>query len=172
MPYTDASYPISMKNLEPAVRRKAIEIANALLEDDYAEGSAIPIAIAQAKRWAENHDGDDPALNLHVVPHPKGWAVRRADSQRSGVVFETEADARNHALQQAAGEGVAVIFYAADGQSSDYVKPLPTLPEQVMQTVAGEGNPPADDTTGQREKVRRTVSSERMEHPGSPSDKR
>lgn len=41
-----------MKNLPLAVRRKAIEIANALLESGHPEGQAIRIAIAQAKRWA------------------------------------------------------------------------------------------------------------------------
>jgi len=34
------------------VRRKAIEIANALLAEGYDEGRAIRSAIAQAKRWA------------------------------------------------------------------------------------------------------------------------
>ena len=41
-----------MKNLAPAVRTKAIEIANALLEAGHPEGQAIRIGIAQAKRWA------------------------------------------------------------------------------------------------------------------------
>jgi uncharacterized protein YdaT len=35
------------------VRKKAIEIANALLADGYEEGRAIRIAIAQAKRRAD-----------------------------------------------------------------------------------------------------------------------
>jgi uncharacterized protein YdaT len=41
-----------MKRLAPSVRQKAIEIANALLEQGYDEGKAIRVAIAQAKRWA------------------------------------------------------------------------------------------------------------------------
>ncbi len=45
-----------MKNLPPAVRAKAIEIANALLESGHAEGQAIRIGIAQAKRWASHAD--------------------------------------------------------------------------------------------------------------------
>ncbi|WP_396333398.1 hypothetical protein [Burkholderia anthina] len=40
-----------MRNLPPPVRGKAIEIANALLRQGRTEGSAIRIAIAQAKRW-------------------------------------------------------------------------------------------------------------------------
>jgi uncharacterized protein YdaT len=42
-----------MEHLPPLVRRKAIEIANALLEEGQDEGTAIRIAIAKAKEWAE-----------------------------------------------------------------------------------------------------------------------
>jgi uncharacterized protein YdaT len=40
-----------MKNLPPRVRRKAIEIANALLKEGYDEGRCIRIAIWRARRW-------------------------------------------------------------------------------------------------------------------------
>lgn len=55
MPWTWQRYPDSMKNLSVRVRHKAIDIANALLDDGYDESRAIPIAIAQAKEWHENH---------------------------------------------------------------------------------------------------------------------
>lgn len=42
-----------MQNLPPEVRSKAIEIANALLEEGYDEGRAIRIAIAKAKERAD-----------------------------------------------------------------------------------------------------------------------
>jgi uncharacterized protein YdaT len=45
-----------MTNLPPAIRLKAIEIANALLEEGYEEGRAIRIAIAKAKEWAVNRE--------------------------------------------------------------------------------------------------------------------
>lgn len=53
MPWSESYFPRSMANLPPLVRAKAIEIANALLEQGYEEGKAIRIAIAQARRWAE-----------------------------------------------------------------------------------------------------------------------
>ncbi|OGA05546.1 MAG: hypothetical protein A3I00_04305 [Betaproteobacteria bacterium RIFCSPLOWO2_02_FULL_64_12] len=53
MPWNENRYPASMKSLPPSVRAKAIEIANALLEEGYDEGKAIRIAIARAKQWAE-----------------------------------------------------------------------------------------------------------------------
>jgi len=48
-----------MNNLSPHVRAKAIEIANALLEQGSDEGKAIRVGIAQAKRWAKTHYVDD-----------------------------------------------------------------------------------------------------------------
>lgn len=52
MPFDRRDYPVSMKNLDKEVRDKAIDIANAMLEEGYDEDSAIPIAISQAKDWA------------------------------------------------------------------------------------------------------------------------
>jgi uncharacterized protein YdaT len=57
MPWSEAYYPRSMRNLPPEVRSKAIEIANALLEEGYDEGKAIRIAIAKSKQWAERSKG-------------------------------------------------------------------------------------------------------------------
>ena len=52
MPWSDVYYPVSMKNLQPRVRAKAIDIANALLRAGRPEGQAIRIGIARAKAWA------------------------------------------------------------------------------------------------------------------------
>ena len=57
MPWTPDRYPRSMQNLPDRVRDKAIEIANALLEEGMEEGKAIRIAIAKAKEWARHHPG-------------------------------------------------------------------------------------------------------------------
>ncbi len=63
MPWTEFDYPASMRHLSEPVREKAIEIANALLEEGMDEGKAIRIAIAKAKEWALHHGlpafGDD-----------------------------------------------------------------------------------------------------------------
>lgn len=54
MPWDTSDYPPSMKNLDTIVRRKAIDIANAMVKEGYEEDRAIPIAISQAKEWAED----------------------------------------------------------------------------------------------------------------------
>ncbi|KWF23733.1 hypothetical protein [Burkholderia pseudomultivorans] len=51
MPWNDERYPPSMRNLPQPVCDKAIDIANAPLQQGRTDGSAIRIAIAQAKRW-------------------------------------------------------------------------------------------------------------------------
>ena len=55
MPWNSTYYPTSMKNLPPVLRGKAIEIANALLEEGMDEGKAIRVAISKTKEWARGH---------------------------------------------------------------------------------------------------------------------
>jgi uncharacterized protein YdaT len=58
MPWSKENYPVSMKNLPDAVREKAIEIANAILEDGHTdEGIAIATGISRAKGWVKKHRG-------------------------------------------------------------------------------------------------------------------
>ena len=52
MPWTAQRYPPAMQHLPPEVRLKAIEIANAMLDEGCDEGMAIRVAIATAKKWA------------------------------------------------------------------------------------------------------------------------
>jgi uncharacterized protein YdaT len=60
MPWNADRYPVSMKNLPPRVRLKAIEIANALLESGRPEGQAIRIGIWSARRWGAAHAARRP----------------------------------------------------------------------------------------------------------------
>lgn len=57
MPWSESNYPVSMKNLPEPVRAKAIEIANALLEEGYDEGRAIAIGIEKAREWVAKQAG-------------------------------------------------------------------------------------------------------------------
>ncbi|MGF1458392.1 MAG: hypothetical protein ACFBSG_05130 [Leptolyngbyaceae cyanobacterium] len=56
MPWTYDDYSDSLKNFTPEVRQKAIDIANALLDEGSDKGRAIAIATAKAEEWAENRD--------------------------------------------------------------------------------------------------------------------
>jgi hypothetical protein len=52
MPWTLDRYPPAMERLAPEIRSKAIEIANAMLEEGRDEGQAIRMAIAAPKKLA------------------------------------------------------------------------------------------------------------------------
>ena len=64
MPWSESRYPVSMRNLPAGLRRKAIAIANASLEEGYEEGRAIRIAIAQSRRWGARHGARAPSSRL------------------------------------------------------------------------------------------------------------
>lgn len=72
MPWNPDRYRASMKRLAPAVRLKAIEIANALLASGHDEGMAIRVAIAGARRWARRHP-DQLAGAPPVDPDRDPW---------------------------------------------------------------------------------------------------
>jgi len=56
MPWTPERYPPAMRNLDDATRAKAIEIANALLEEGHDEGFCIRVAISRAHAWARRRE--------------------------------------------------------------------------------------------------------------------
>jgi uncharacterized protein YdaT len=62
MPWSEDDYPPAMHGIHPLVRRKAIEIANALLDEGHDEGFAIRVAIARARQWALRR-GLEPAAS-------------------------------------------------------------------------------------------------------------
>ncbi|WP_145322727.1 DUF2188 domain-containing protein [Paenibacillus xylanexedens] len=86
MPWNKQDYPVSMKNLEPRVRHKAIEIANALLDDGYEEGRSIAIATAKAEEWDENHpvpksSKSDSTSSSENSNHNKSSSAERRHSE-------------------------------------------------------------------------------------------
>ncbi len=66
MPWSEEHYPVSMKNLTPAVRGKAIEIANALLKEGYEEGRAI----SMASRRPRSGDGTTASRSKRAREEP------------------------------------------------------------------------------------------------------
>lgn len=125
MPWNSRNYPDSLKNFEPRVRNKAIEIANALLEEGYEEGRAIAIATAQAKEWDENHpdrskdehSSSPPTHSIrHVVPHEGGWAIKLEGSKTTDAVFNTKEETLAKAKEMASEDNGVVIVHRKDGR--------------------------------------------------------
>lgn len=89
MSWTKKDYPDSMKNLDNAVRNKAIEIANELEKDNYEEGRAISIAISQAKKWNEDRGGETSSdITHHLVSDGDKW-VLKPTNQGEETKFDT-----------------------------------------------------------------------------------
>lgn len=57
--------------------------------------------------------------DLHVVPHPGGWAVKREGADRASSVHDTKKEAMDTARGQARREGVEVVDHGKDGKIRD-----------------------------------------------------
>lgn len=103
MAYSKQNFPISMKNLIPKIREKAIEILNKLVDDKEMElNLAIPTAISRAKDWAANRNIDFPASDtdvkkhgedIYVTPHASGWSIKKEKSERASALFRIKTEA-------------------------------------------------------------------------------
>lgn len=133
MPWNEKDYPNSMKNLDSMVRRKAIDIANAMIKEGYKEDHAIPIAISQAKEWAEdagagekeklkkkditNHEDDpqdtssrlqDRDVEVKYDDEEKMWEVITEGAKRADSKHSTKKEAEKRAKEIAENKGVKV----------------------------------------------------------------
>jgi uncharacterized protein YdaT len=123
MHWTNLDYPVSMKNLDPRVRWKAVEIANALLEDGSQEGRAIAIATAQAKVWNKDHplhkekgrQSNSDRQNIHVVPKGERWIVREVGESKALLNANTKAEAVERAKGWASDANRSAVIHRKDG---------------------------------------------------------
>ncbi len=148
MPWTLEDYPSSMKNLEKATRKKAIDIANVLVEEGYDEGRAIPIATKQAEEWYEKaskqeqqdylekgdvtkhheHYKSNPELldeNEMVIKHEDGWAVQSRKAKKAAKVFDQKEEAVSYGKEVAQNKQTTLEVYKEDGilqHTEDYTE--------------------------------------------------
>lgn len=57
--------------------------------------------------------------DIHVVPHPEGWATRKEGASRAGSVQDTQGAAIERARDQAQREHVEVVIHRRNGQIRD-----------------------------------------------------
>ncbi|AXH98328.1 hypothetical protein DV702_00575 [Sporosarcina sp. PTS2304] len=113
MPWNKNDYPASMKNLDPKVREKAIEIANALLRDHYEEGRAISIAIAQAHEYVEGKSEGRP--HYEVKPRESEWILTKASSDHVLKKESTKSELLTKAKEYVTKHDGILSIYHADG---------------------------------------------------------
>lgn len=139
MPWDMKDYPDSMKNMDPLLRKKAIDIANALEAQGYDDGRAIPIAHAQAQEWLDDAS-EDELKEFEQAPDPKKvdnhestanmdlvdndvkvfyeedvWKVQTVGADRADQTFNYKEDAIKRAEEMAENKESKVIIYKQDG---------------------------------------------------------
>ena len=57
--------------------------------------------------------------DIHVVPHPDGWAIKKDGAERAGSVWSTKHEALERARAQARREKVEVVTHRKDGTIQD-----------------------------------------------------
>ncbi|MCV3161444.1 DUF2188 domain-containing protein [Enterococcus faecium] len=140
MPWNMKDFPASMKNLDKLTRKKAIDIANALLDEGYPDSRAIPIAIDQAKEWYENaseserrtfekeknpsksdkHDTNPRAgklLDSDVIVEyaEEQWIVKSKGAKKASNHFDTKKEAIEKGKQIAQNKESTLVIYKKDG---------------------------------------------------------
>lgn len=147
MPWNMQDYPDSMKNMEPLVRKKAIDIANALEDEGYAEDRLIPIAHSQAQEWYEEaseeekdefEDEENPKKeeehetssntdlvdnDVEVFYEDDEWKVQTKGSERADETFDKKADAVERAEEMALNKESQVVIYKQDGEVQSEKEP-------------------------------------------------
>ena len=133
-------YPDSMKNMHFLVRKKAIDIANALEEEGYEDDRAIPIAQSQAQEWYDNasvtekkefekepepsKQDDHPSTanpelldnDVKVFYEDEVWKVQTVDADRAAQAFNYKDDAVKRGEEIASNKESQLIIYKQDGE--------------------------------------------------------
>lgn len=113
MPWTKNDYPDSFKNLEPDVRNKAIEIANALLREGTEEGRAISIATAKAREYV--HGDEAKRTNYQAKAREEEWILMKEDGKRAIFTEDTKEELLEKAKPYVNEHNGTLAVYHADG---------------------------------------------------------
>ncbi|MET1030965.1 DUF2188 domain-containing protein [Domibacillus tundrae] len=109
MPWSKNDYPDSMKNLPDHVRNKAIEIANALLDDGYKEGRSIAIAIDRARSSEGQNDEGRP--HYEIKHKNDQWILQKENGKRAILSKETKQSLLSEAKEYVKEhEGILTIY--------------------------------------------------------------
>ncbi|WP_046176499.1 DUF2188 domain-containing protein [Domibacillus indicus] len=113
MPWSKNDYPDSMKNLPDNVRDKAIEIANALLDDGYEEGRSIAIAIDRARSAEGKSDNGRP--HYEIRHEGERWVLKKEDGKRAILSEETKQELLDKAKKYVKEHEGILTIYQTDG---------------------------------------------------------
>ncbi|SEN87980.1 Uncharacterized protein YdaT [Amphibacillus marinus] len=146
MPWDTQDYPNSWVNFDDVLRKKAIEMANAMLGEGYDQNQAIPIATSQAKRWytratkdeldtmRDKSDQDLRATDrnastraylldkaVHVLPDLNTWTVKTAGAEQAANCYKLKSDAIERGKEIAKNKETFLTIHRQDGTIQDVV---------------------------------------------------
>jgi uncharacterized protein YdaT len=144
MPFTKTNCPASFRMLRRELQNKAIEIGNTLLNAGYLENLAEVIAFSTAKLWprylsAAEVPNEARKMDVHLIPHPEGWALMSADAASFYFTCQAKVDALFKARMFAKNEKLKLFIHSPAGNISDtesFAVNLPK-PETVKSAVVG-----------------------------------
>lgn len=118
MPWTKTDYPDSMKNLDAEIRNKAIEMANAMIEDGMEEGRAISIATARARDYI---NGTDDSSRPHYIVKWKEdeWVLMKKAGERAIKKAATKEALLEEAKPYVNEQDGILTVYKEDGSVAD-----------------------------------------------------
>jgi hypothetical protein len=120
---TRQNLPASFRLLRQDLQNKAIITANRLLEAGYPISIAELIAYSSAKfspnDSQENKMGANRKNNLHLIPHPKGWALIPGDASSFYFIIGSKRDALFKARILAKNDKLKLYIHSPAGNISD-----------------------------------------------------
>ncbi|MBD1379029.1 DUF2188 domain-containing protein [Metabacillus arenae] len=114
MSWTKNDYPSSFKNLPSKTKNKAIDIGNSLLDEGYEEDRAIPIAISQAEKWADNQSGSTKEEYVVFYKEDK-WVLKKQGNKRPTNTFTTKEAAMDKGREFMKNRNITLIVEKQDG---------------------------------------------------------
>lgn len=64
-------------------------------------------------------------INQHVVPHPRGWAVKPERAEKPTQVFDTQREAIERAREIAQNQKSKVVIHGRDGKIRAHLRKRP-----------------------------------------------
>ncbi|WP_133127403.1 DUF2188 domain-containing protein [Legionella nagasakiensis] len=105
-----------MKHLSASMRRNVMDILNSLIEEGYEEEPAIAIAVDTINNQMKSAaGGEENGIEYYVLPHPRGWAVRKVGGQKASYVYARKEEAVEKAIDLVKEKGGRLVIYKEDG---------------------------------------------------------
>ncbi len=119
MTWTMKKYPEAFSSFTKETRKKAVDIANAIVEDGKDAGMAIATAAKQAKQWAE--ENINPVEVFHLVPSDNKWLLKKENNNSPEKEFDTKEKALVYMKDKAKSGRKKYIVHKKDGTIEKHI---------------------------------------------------